>query len=139
MDNINGDRILGELIGLIGAVQNNGKTDDTDNIIVSAVLSMDNGDDSEVIDKVVTEKYRISPSCKTCVSPCGNTASFDISKLSENSHEVYRIKLELIEEIKKYVRINNSINDDITKAISYIKYDLPYEMYDELLGKIREK
>ena len=59
---MNNKKILCGLIGLVGAVSNNEKTADTDNIIITALLSEDS---EEIIDKIHREKYQISPNCKT--------------------------------------------------------------------------
>ena len=64
---MNNKKILCGLIGLVGAVSNNQKTDNTDSIIITALLSEDSED---AIAKIHREKYLISPNCETCQTPC---------------------------------------------------------------------
>ena len=64
------DKIIGALIGLVGAAGNSGWTEKTDQTIASALLQEDN---DETIEEIHREKYRLSPGCSTCTAPCGNT------------------------------------------------------------------
>ena len=67
--------ILSALIGLAGAINNNGKTSDTDAIVRKALLSPG----VSVVEEIHREKYRISPNCETCPSPCGNTSNYPLA------------------------------------------------------------
>ena len=58
-----GDRIISALIGLVGAVSNNGKTERTDSVVREAFLRLTDGDNEEEIDhyKRIVKKRRIQP------------------------------------------------------------------------------
>ena len=68
------EKIISALVGLAGAIGNNGKTEYTDLIVMNALLN-----------------------CETCPTPCGNTSDYDIEKFLQNK-ELKAIKEELIAE-----------------------------------------
>ena len=69
-----GDSIISALIGLVGAVSNNGKTEQTDSVIREAFLCLtDAGSEEEMVQKIHAEKFIIAPDCATCLNPCGST------------------------------------------------------------------
>ena len=52
-----GDSIISALIGLVGAVSNNGKTEQTDRVIREAFLCLkDAGSEEEIVQKIHAEK-----------------------------------------------------------------------------------
>lgn len=53
-----GDRIISALIGLVGAVSNNGKTERTDSVVREAFLRLTDGDSEETVQKIHAEKIR---------------------------------------------------------------------------------
>ena len=76
-----GDRIISALIGLVGAVSNNGKTERTDSVVREAFLRLTDGDsEEETVQKIHAEKFAIAPDCATCLNPCGNTSDCDMSQ-----------------------------------------------------------
>ena len=76
---IHGDSIISALIGLVGAVSNNGKTEQTDRVIREAFLCLkDAGSEEEMVQKIHAEKFIIAPDCATCLNPCGNTSDYDL-------------------------------------------------------------
>ena len=57
-----GDRIISALIGLVGAVSNNGKTERTDSVVREAFLRLTDGDnEEETVQKIHVEKFAIAP------------------------------------------------------------------------------
>lgn len=76
-----GDSIISALIGLVGAVSNNGKTEQTDRVIREAFLCLtDAGSEEEMVQKIHAEKFIIAPDCATCLNPCGNTSDYDMAQ-----------------------------------------------------------
>ena len=76
-----GDSIISALIGLVGAVSNNGKTEQTDSVIREAFLCLtDAGSEEEMVQKIHAEKFIIAPDCATCFNPCGNTSDYDMAQ-----------------------------------------------------------
>ena len=53
-----GDSIISALIGLVGAVSNNGKTEQTDSVIREAFLCLKDADsEEEMVQKIHAEKF----------------------------------------------------------------------------------
>lgn len=76
-----GDSIISALIGLVGAVSNNGKTEQTDSVIREAFLCLKDADsEEEMVQKIHAEKFIIAPDCATCLNPCGNTSDYDMAQ-----------------------------------------------------------
>lgn len=87
-----GEKVISALIGLTGAVANNGKTEHTDQVVREAVLQLsDSSREAELVEKIHTEKHRIAPDCATCTHPCGNTSDYEIEKLRQ-AEKVCRIR-----------------------------------------------
>lgn len=128
-------RILSALIGLVGAIESNGKLESTDDIVRQALLSEDS---EEIIASIYNEKYKISPSCKTCVAPCGNTSDFDIEQLEQCADEIKNVKYEIIAELKNIAINSKELPAIVYKSIAYLKYDLKIDAYNELLKEMIE-
>ena len=76
-----GDRIISALIGLVGAMSNNGKTERTDSVVREAFLRLTDGDsEEETVQKIHAEKFAIAPDCTNCLNPCGNTSDYDMAQ-----------------------------------------------------------
>lgn len=144
------EKIISALIGLVGAVSNNDKTDETDKIIKKALMSIKNGENEDsVVDMIHKEKFTIAPDCATCLNPCGNTSDYDIEKLKNAPEDVRNAKLNLInalcemavslkyDELSDDVISDNVMPDDAYRAIAYLGYDLAVESYDEITDKIK--
>ena len=62
-----GEQMISALIGLVGAVSNNGRTEHTDGVIRRAFLQIRNGgSEQEIVEAVHREKFAISPDCAIC-------------------------------------------------------------------------
>lgn len=134
------EKIISALIGLVGAVSNNGKTDETDKIIKNALISIKDGkDEDSVVDMIHKEKFTIAPDCATCLNPCGNTSDYDIEKFKNVSDDVRNAKLKLINALcEMAVSLKNDVlPDDTYRGIAYLGYDLTVESYDEITDKIK--
>ena len=89
------DLLTGALIGLVKACGANPKTENTDAIVVEglAMTSPDfPGEVTELelasfIAKVRDEKYTVSPGCRLCAAPCGNTSDFDMKEIAGGEKE----------------------------------------------------
>ena len=86
-------KILSALIGLCGAVSNNGKTENTDRVVLEAILSKEPED---AVRRIHEEKYKISPDCASCPAPCGNTSDGDLSRWNEAPEHIRRLKEEVM-------------------------------------------
>ena len=81
------DRIISALIGLIGACNNNPKTENTDYVVIKALaFSPEPSETSNktlqaLIEEIHTEKYAVAPGCAACQTPCGNTSDYDMNRI----------------------------------------------------------
>ena len=65
-----GDSIISALVGLVGAVSNNGRTEQTDSVIREAFLCLTDADsEEEMVQKIHAEKFIIAPDCATASIP----------------------------------------------------------------------
>lgn len=98
------DRIVGALIGLARACENNPKTENTDTVITEALAACipETGISDEtfcrILDRIQKEKNAVAPHCAVCKDPCGNTAAYDMKQIWDEKREDRRIKLRLLSE-----------------------------------------
>lgn len=136
MDN---PRIISALIGLCGAIGNNGKTQQTDSLVMQALLSADS---EEMVSRIHQEKFTISPNCATCQSPCGNTSDYDMERFYDATQEEIQSKLEMLDELKNLVRRLQKekctrLPDTVYQAIAYLGYGLAAESYQKLSEELK--
>lgn len=102
------EKIIGAVIGLIGAIGNHGKKENTDYVLMEALAFCApaySGADlkQEQIDamyqKVLAEKERVSPACSSCGVPCGGTSDYDMSKIAEDSKALQELKRAIISHV----------------------------------------
>lgn len=138
-----GEKILSALIGLVGAVSNNGKTDNTDSIVRDAFLQIKNCQNEEDIKKVVNrihlEKNIIAPDCRTCLNPCGNTSDYDLSKFYNTDKHIQSIKEQLIETIYTNLYLSDNVSELIYKGIAYVGFELSEESYSKIIYDLLEE
>lgn len=127
---------LSALIGLAGAVSNNGKTDDTDAIVREALLRMHKEDLSQ---RIREEKFRISPNCATCSAPCGNTSDYPMAKFAGWSTDQRAIREQVIGELQRISAVEgDTLPEIVYRAIAYIGYDLEDDAYQRLLEDMKK-
>ena len=132
-----GDSIISALIGLVGAVSNNGKTEQTDSVIRKAFLCLtDAGSEEEMVQKIHAEKFIIAPDCATCLNPCGNTSDYDMAQIYAADVKVISEKRDLIEAICKKMGLSENVPEEVYQGIAYLGYDLEPEVYAQIQQKI---
>ena len=132
-----GDSIISALIGLVGAVSNNGKTEQTDRVIREAFLCLkDAGSEEEIVQKIHAEKFIIAPDCATCLNPCGNTSDYDMAQFYAADAKVITAKRDLTEAICKKMSLSENVPEDVYQGIAYLGYDLEPEAYTQIQQKI---
>lgn len=132
-----GDGIISALIGLVGAVSNNGKTEQTDSVIREAFLCLkDTGNEEEMVQKIHAEKFSIAPDCATCLNPCGNTSDYDMTQFYAADAKVISAKRDMIETICKKIGLSENVPEDVYQGIAYLGYDLETEAYAQIQQKI---
>lgn len=151
---MNKDRIISALIGLIGACNNNPKTENTDTIVLEALALMSENsscDDKalqEIIDEIYAEKNVIAPECVVCAMPCGNTSDYDMNKIYQAEDEIREMKLDILKKLgelasniyckKESEEIQEEIMETFYKVLSYISYDMEKETLFTLFKEVRE-
>ncbi len=101
------DLLTGALIGLVKACGTNPKTENTDAIVVEGLAMTSPDFPGEVtepklasfIAKVRDEKYTVSPGCRLCAAPCGNTSDLDMKEIAGEERE-QSMKRELLAMIR---------------------------------------
>lgn len=101
------DLLTGALIGLVKACGTNPKTENTDAIVTEGLAMTSPDFPGEVtepelasfIAKVRDEKYTVSPGCRLCAAPCGNTSDFDMKEIAGEGKE-QKMKHELLALIR---------------------------------------
>lgn len=132
-----GDSIISALIGLVGAVSNNGKTEQTDSVIREAFLRLtDAGSEEEMVQKIHAEKFIIAPDCATCLNPCGNTSDYDMTQFYAADANVIAAKRDMIETICKKIGLSENVPEDAYQGIAYLGYDLEPEAYAQIQQRI---
>lgn len=132
-----GDRIISALIGLVGAVSNNGKTEQTDKVIREALLRLTDADSEEVtVEKIHREKFTIAPDCATCQNPCGNTSDYDMMQFYGPDAKNIAAKRELIEALRRKLSASEIVPETVYQGIAYLGYDLEPEAYTQIQKRI---
>lgn len=146
------DLLTGALIGLVKACGTNPKTENTDDIVIKGLAmtspafcdgdATDDVTEAELaafIAKVRDEKYTVSPGCRLCAAPCGNTSDFDMKEIlgEEKSRQMKRQLLRLIrEQAVKIWKCNKREPEQVLffyKALSIISYDFTSEELEPVL------
>lgn len=148
-----GDKVISALIGLVGACNNNPKTDATDSVVIKAlaasVLCRESDDTSlaGIIAEIYAEKNAVAPDCAVCACPCGSTSDYDMNRIYEAGAEIRDLKLELLSRCQhlavcvyrggdfgEKVQIDSTV---FYKMLSCISYDIEKEQLLELLEETR--
>lgn len=156
------NKIIGALIGLIGACNNNPKTENTDQVIIKALafpLTQPEADAETIqalIEEIYTEKYTVAPGCATCQTPCGNTSGYDMDRIYNAEADIRNLKLKILSALKKLAaelyseqKLNMLSEETVEffyKALSYISFDMGidglltfWNEVQETVEKIRRK
>lgn len=134
------ERIISALVGLCGAIEISGKTENTDVIIRNALLASFTDDyEQKVIADIHKEKFLISPNCATCANPCGNTSDYSLEKYYSKP-ELKTLKEEMMQETADLIKRLKGceLPDCVFQAISYFGYDLVQDSYINLTNVIKQ-
>ena len=127
--------ILSALIGLVGATNNNGTTDQTDDIVRAALLA--DADSEEMITCIHKEKFLIAPNCASCTAPCGNTSDYDMTRFADTESETLNAKLAVIDALRVLAAKGGKLPQAVYTAISYLGYELDMESYLDILEELK--
>ena len=143
-------KVLSALIGLCGAVSNNGKTENTDRVVLEAILSQE---PENAIQRIHEEKYKISPDCASCPAPCGNTSDGDLSRWNEAPEHIRRLKEEVMAGLERMAEARAKsmtenlcrtqepeVPEVVYRAISWLGYvSLNFELGEETGRELLEE
>lgn len=148
------NRIVSALIGLVGACNNNPKTENTDQVIIKALaftLTQSEADDGTLqalIEEIYAEKYTIAPGCAACRTPCGNTSDYDMNRIYNAEADIRNLKLKIITALKelaadlyktqKVVLVSEESMEIFYKALAYISFDMGKEGLLTLLKEVQD-
>lgn len=148
------DKIISALVGLAGACNNNPKTENTDAVVIKALAfsvmntQADPGMLQEMIEEIYAEKYKISPGCATCQSPCGNTSDYDMNRIYNAEDSIRSLKLQILSELQNLVLDlyrNRKIHllpqesmEIFYKVLIYISFDMEKEGLLAFLEETKE-
>lgn len=139
--------VLGAVVGLAKTCGNNPYTDDTIRLICDTLLKLKGMCDAALlIERLHTEKYRISPGCAVCQSRCGNTDDYDIALILEEEPEKLQIKEELIYyafELAKAAQRDNALYSDegyrlvLLGVLTVLSYDMSVKGLENALEQAK--
>ena len=134
------DKIISALIGLIGACNNNPKTENTDKVLIKALAfpvfrsETSDGNLQALIEEIYTEKYTVAPGCATCQTPCGNTSDYDMNRIYDAEADIRDLKLKILSALKELAAELYSLQKSdkmpmesmefFYKALSYVSFDM---------------
>lgn len=134
-----GDKVISALIGLVGAVSNNGRTEQTDEVIREAFLHLREPDrDEDMVRQIHTVKNVVAPDCAVCKNPCGNTSDYDMTQFYGADEKVVGAKQKLIETICGVMKESGEMTDSVYRGIAYLGYPVQPEECEELQQEIQE-
>lgn len=143
-------KVLSALIGLCGAVSNNGKTENTDRVVLEVILSQE---PEKAVRRIHEEKYKISPDCASCPAPCGNTSDGDLSRWNEAPEHIRRLKEEVMAGLERMAEARAKsmtenlcrtqepeVPEVVYRAISWLGYvSLNFELGEETGRELLEE
>lgn len=152
------DKVISALIGLVGACNNNPKTENTDHLVIKALaLSMVRPEAADetirvLIDEIYEEKYNVSPGCAACQMPCGNTSDYDMNRIYDAGADIRDLKIKILSTLKELAADIYSGNkmdalsaesvDFFYKALVYISLDMGsdglFTFWNEVQSTIEE-
>lgn len=152
------NHIISALIGLVGACNNNPKTENTDQVVMKALSFSPSQSEADsetaaaicqvLIDEIRTEKNTVSPGCSTCQMPCGNTSDYDMNRIYDAEPEVRDLKLKILSVLKElaadiYNRckagaLSEESMDFFYKALVYVSLDMEKEGLLTFWGEVQD-
>lgn len=145
------DDLTGALIGLARACMNQGRTPDTDRLILEGLFTtVTNVNFNEETIPALTEKVNqakaaLVPSCAACAAPCNASENYDMRKLWDAEADIRSLKSLILFGIRGMAAYayhayvlgyqNEEVNTFFYKALFTLSQDLPME---ELLPIVLE-
>lgn len=137
------EKILSALVGLAGAVQNNGKTEHTDHIVREALCfnhrhPNDFAEEAEaIVTAIHSEKHIIAPDCAACLHPCGNTSDYDLTLLHQDSSQIQALKAEMADLAGQLAEHPAADTEMLYNIIFWFGYSLSPQDYQAACEQLR--
>ena len=147
-------RIISALIGLVGACNNNPKTENTDRVVIKALAFplIRPGADAETvqatIEEINNEKYAVAPGCAACQTPCGNTSDYDMDRIYDAEAGIRDLKRRILSALRElaadiYSRgkldaLSARSMEFFYKALIYVSLDMEIESLSTFCGEVQD-
>lgn len=146
--------LLGATIALAKTCGNNPKTENTDRIIIEALVAVHTKEFGvEMLQKklemVRQEKHTIAPNCNTCAHPCGNTTEYDLDLLNEDEIQCKELKEQMLQDLQdlavEFYRAmlrKEDVSEHVVifyKGLEVVTYPMDAETLEGIVEEIREK
>lgn len=92
------NELLNAMIGLVRAADKNGKTAETDRVLLEGVKAVrDDTVSAAHVLRVREEKAKAAPGCALCAMPCGSTADADMDAVWQEEAQAVALKKDILE------------------------------------------
>ena len=108
------DRLVGALIGLSRAVDNNDHliTPDTNAALLRALTAATPAECEAALTALQQQKRLLVPNCFDCASPCGRTADCDFPALLDAAPDARDARLSLLDALRALARAQSTPTPD---------------------------
>ena len=108
------DRLVGALIGLSRAVDNNEHliTPDTNAALLRALTAATSAECEAALTALQQQKRLLVPNCFDCASPCGRTADCDFPALLDAAPDARDARLSLLDALRALARAQSTPTPD---------------------------
>lgn len=125
------DRLVGALIGLSRAVDNNEHliTPDTNAALLRALTAATPAECEAALTALQQQKRLLVPNCFDCASPCGRTADCDFPALLNTAPDASAARLSLLDALRALARAQSTPAPDACAFLYRALFALGTETY----------
>lgn len=125
------DRLVGALIGLSRAVDNNEHliTPDTNAALLRALTAATSAECEAALTALQQQKRLLVPNCFDCASPCGRTADCDFPALLDAAPDARDARLSLLDALRTLARAQSTPDPEACAFLYRALFALGTETY----------
>lgn len=125
------DRLVGALIGLSRAVDNNEHliTPDTNAALLRALTAATSAECEAALTAVQQQKRLLAPNCFDCASPCGRIADCDFPALLDAAPDARDARLSLLDALRTLARAQSTPDPEACAFLYRALFALGTETY----------